>query len=84
MEKEKIDRRRFVAFSQRLEDSYDRARLKGKGFIYIAPDHGENAFQVSAAVPEAWTKGGTYRLRNVLIHELGHVFGLSHSGPTTS
>jgi hypothetical protein len=73
-----IELSRYVALTIRTDYSDE---LRGKGFIYVSPDRGPNAFHGQNVRPEAWTADDptTSRLQAVLIHELGHVFGLAHA-----
>lgn len=73
-----IDPSRFAGFSQ-LE-SYDPATMHGKGFVYIAADSGPLRFQGTETVASPWTYQSGRLLFGVLLHELGHVFGLPHAG----
>lgn len=59
---------------------YDEKTLKGRGIIYITGDLGKNAYKKTSkdVIDEAWKYSKL--LQYVLIHELGHVFGLPHSG----
>ncbi|MBC7458003.1 MAG: matrixin family metalloprotease [Bdellovibrionaceae bacterium] len=53
-----------------IRTDYDLVNLKGKGFIY---------FQANADLPfNPWSRSEGSRLFPILIHELGHVFGLQH------
>ncbi len=63
-----------------LRKSYDEVNLKGSGSIYISGDHGKNAYKKTSkdVIDEAWQYPKL--LQYVIIHELGHVFGLPHSG----
>ncbi len=67
----------FVATTVRTY--YDRVNLKGKGFIYVAADSGplKPSSNQIAAMPWNLADGGL--LYRVLVHELGHVFGLVDS-----
>ena len=72
---------RFVGLS--IRKSYDRAALRAKGIVFIASDRGPTRYTDPSGqwVTDAWTKGtDSQLLRYVLIHELGHVMGLPHSG----
>ncbi len=77
-----VDPRKYVGIAVRTD--YDEVNLRGKGFIYISSDRGDNRFNaetvgsVSAFVDQPWQYDGL--LYRVLVHELGHVFGLPHVG----
>lgn len=60
-----------------VRTAYDRVNLRGKGFVYIAPDSGPNRFRGFTTAKPWRVKSGAL-LYNMLIHELGHVFGLPH------
>jgi len=74
------DPKRFVGVSIRKE--YDTETLTGKGIVYIASDRGPNAYTARAnsthLFPEAWKERRL--LFYALIHEMGHVFGIPHTG----
>ncbi len=71
----------YVGLTVRTE--YDKINLKGKGFVYFSPQSGPLKFELLnseniASNWKPWTAAsGTYLLP-VLIHEVGHLFGLSH------
>jgi hypothetical protein len=73
----KVDLTRYVALSIRTDYS---TQLRGKGFIYVSPDRGPMAFRGANIMPNAWTELDPQftRLKAVVQHELGHVFGLAH------
>jgi hypothetical protein len=66
---------RLIAGSIRTE--YNPAKLIGRGFIYIASDLGRHSFVKESQIERPWTRPGL--LYRVLVHEIGHVFGLQHS-----
>lgn len=71
---------RLAGFSMRT--SYNPAVLKGKGYIYIAPDSGPFKFGGQQTVPQPWNVNDGALLYWTLVHELGHVFGVQHSRQT--
>jgi hypothetical protein len=68
----------FAAISVRTD--YDQAQLRGEGFIYVSPVHGRLSFRGAVGKPDLWSWGGGAKLYAILLHELGHVFGLPHMG----
>lgn len=63
-----------------VRTDYDEVNLKGKGFIYITADKGANQYKGDHLRPNAWHEGKAGLLYRAIVHELGHVFGLSHGG----
>jgi hypothetical protein len=74
-----IDLRHFVGFAARL--TYDR-KLKGSGFIYIAPETGPLRPIGEDIKDKFWSSDIPHnnRLQAILAHELGHIFGIAHFG----
>lgn len=71
------DPRKYIGVSVRTE--YDQINLRGKGFVYISSDFGPNAYHNSGQlIIKAWQYPKL--LQYALMHELGHVFGVPHSG----
>lgn len=73
----------YVAFSYRTND-VSLKDLKGTGFIYIAPESGPLRPNFSQALAKPWSSRRSQRLTAILIHELGHVFGVPHLGGSRS
>jgi hypothetical protein len=69
---------RTVAFA--LRTSYDEATGRSTGYVWLAPDRGEKRYQGPMLASEFWARKNV--MRNVLMHEVGHVFGLEHYGQT--
>ncbi len=66
-----------------VRTDYDTMNLRGKGFVYIGSDFGPHSYQTAdlrkyALIPDAWKYEPL--LFYALLHELGHVFGLPHTG----
>lgn len=82
LDKEEIDHMKTPAnyVGLTIRKTYDEVKLKGAGSIYISGDRGKNAYKKTSkdVIDEAWHYPKL--LQYVLIHELGHVFGLPHSG----
>ncbi|MGE0173359.1 MAG: hypothetical protein AB7T49_11250 [Oligoflexales bacterium] len=63
-----------------VRTSYDPVNLRGKGFIYISPEEGKYALKGKDLIAKRWQQNGGKLLQLILIHELGHVFGIPHHG----
>lgn len=57
---------------------YDKKGLRGKGFIYIAAEEGPFRPNSDKLLEHPWQECGGCLLRRVLLHEMGHVFGIVH------
>jgi hypothetical protein len=57
--------------------SYDPVQLKGKGFIYISPVSGPLALDRKDLLQNRWQVANGLILKIVLMHELGHPFGMT-------
>lgn len=73
---------KFVSLALRTE--YDRKNLRAKGFIYLAPDSGPSKPKYLNVTDGFWSESQNSKLTVVLQHELGHVFGIPHSGASDS
>tara|TARA_B110001454_G_scaffold158569_1_gene147886 strand:+ start:22010 stop:23209 length:1200 start_codon:yes stop_codon:yes gene_type:complete len=62
-----------------VRTDYDRVHLRGKGFIYLAPERGPLALDPELMWPKTWSEFDGWTTQLTVVHELGHVFGLSHS-----
>jgi len=61
-----------------IRTSYDKKKLKGKGFIYISSDMGKHSYhQGSSTTEKLWSFEGI--LFRILQHEVGHIFGITHT-----
>jgi hypothetical protein len=62
-----------------IQTNYDIDRLRGKGFIYVAPESGPMALAGANVAHRPWSRLNSSLLLLTLHHELGHVFGLQHT-----
>lgn len=62
-----------------VRTDYDRVNLKGKGFIYFAPESGPLKPIAKDVADHMWSSGTGAALYQLIIHELGHVFGIQHN-----
>lgn len=63
-----------------IRKNYDEINLKGSGVVYISGDLGVNSYAKSSKdmIDQAWQYPKL--LQYVIIHELGHIFGVPHTG----
>lgn len=61
-----------------IRESYDRKIMKGKGYVYVSPETGPLKLN-GDPIPNRWSIDNSKRLTFMLIHELGHVFGLTYT-----
>lgn len=64
----------IIGLSMRSKYSDEKAR--GSGWIWLTPDRGPNRYRGPSLRQDFWLKSPN--LYNVLMHELGHVYGFSH------
>lgn len=68
----------FAAVAVRTH--YDRVQLRARGFVYVSPVTGPLAYNPEGVIEAAWSHQDGQLLYLTLVHELGHVFGVSHRG----
>ncbi|MBF0298774.1 MAG: hypothetical protein HQK51_08645 [Oligoflexia bacterium] len=61
-----------------VRTSYDEENLRGEGFVYIAPEEGELAPNWDGIYKKHWQLAGGRLLEFLLVHEIGHIFGVPH------
>jgi hypothetical protein len=76
MKKLAVDPKGFVSLAVRTD--YDQVNLKGKGFVYLAADSGPLRPNTDEMLENPWAVGSGSFIYKVLVHELGHVFGVQH------
>jgi hypothetical protein len=74
------DPRRYVGVAVRTQ--YDSNAMRGKGFILIASDIGPDALAREDLIVKPWRFPAV--LFQILLHEIGHVYGVPHIGPSYS
>lgn len=62
-----------------IRTEYDKVNMRGRGFVYISPESGPQRFK-GFEVEKPWQVADGAMLYRVLLHELGHVFGIAHMG----
>ncbi len=67
------DHKQLIGYAYRTD--YDKVQLRGKGFIYIAPEDGALRPQATGMHESPWSKDEGAALEWALLHELGHVYG---------
>lgn len=68
----------FGAISVRTD--YAPSTMRAKGFVYVSPTQGNLAFRGVGQKQDVWKQNDGALLYLTLVHEMGHVFGLSHMG----
>jgi hypothetical protein len=72
-----VDPTKYVGVTVRTD--YDEVNLKGKGFVFFSSDMGPSAYDnPGSLISQAWTHSKI--LKYAILHELGHVFGIPHTG----
>ncbi|MGE0174073.1 MAG: hypothetical protein AB7T49_14850 [Oligoflexales bacterium] len=63
-----------------IRTSYDEVTLRGKGFIYITPEGKSNPLRIPGVQMKDtfWSESENGALHKMLVHEMGHVFGVPH------
>jgi hypothetical protein len=67
-----------------VRTDYDNEQLRGKGFVYVSPERGRLALRGNNISTDRWTLNGGKLLELLLIHELGHLFGMPHEGNSSA
>lgn len=62
-----------------IRTEYDEEKLRGRGFIHVAPAKGPEGLESKDMVRDPWSIMDGALLLVTIQHELGHVFGLQHS-----
>ncbi|WP_141735544.1 matrixin family metalloprotease [Oligoflexus tunisiensis] len=67
-----------------VRTQYDEKNLRARGFLYLAPEKSLSTIQGYELTEDPWSGHDQVLLYWTLVHELGHVFGLQHTGQTPS
>lgn len=70
------DPTKFIGVTVRTD--YNPVNLRAKGFIYISPENGPLKLNKLGLMQNPWSHENGILLTPALIHELGHLFGVSH------
>lgn len=72
-----VNPKKYIGVTVRTD--YDVINLKAKGFVFISSDLGTESFENAGnLIDKAWTHPKI--LQYAVLHELGHVFGIPHTG----
>lgn len=64
-----------------MRTDYDLKLLKGRGYMYFSPQSGPLKLDGEQFGDDFWSYENGLLLGRVILHELGHVFGIAHHGP---
>lgn len=67
-----------------VRTDYDSANLRARGFIYVAPEKSLTTMHGYELTENPWSGQNHILLYWTLVHEMGHVFGLPHTGQAPS
>ena len=65
-----------------IRTDYDPLTLRGRGFVYVSPEFGELKPDIEGLKGSRWTQDNGRLLEKVLVHELGHIYGVRHLAGT--
>ncbi len=72
------DPQKYIGVSVRTS-GYDTVNLKASGFVFMSSDTGLKSYENPGhLIDRAWEKPNL--LKFALVHEMGHIFGIPHSG----
>ena len=72
-----VNPKKYIGVTVRTD--YDVVNLKAKGFVFISSDIGTESYENAGnLIEKAWTHPKI--LQYAILHELGHVFGIPHTG----
>lgn len=73
-----IDPTHYISLA--IRQHYNRQTLRGSGFIYVSPSQGILRSKAADMVENPWATETGNAFFAVVMHELGHVFGVPHGG----